>query len=304
MRTFLALIASLGLGACVGGIDSPPPVGDDNGGVGGGGSGSAAVEARKLFDDNVRPIIAAKCVACHSVAGPVGNITGFVDTNATTAYETATGYQALVGDWTVSAPILTKLSTGTHMNASKGADVVYSPTDISNITGWLSKELEARAGGTPPPVGTESAAEATVRLTKEWSGCMTLENFTAANMRAWGNVNAGGGGNCKTCHYNGEYGNIAENVDQPFFDTISQDKYYMAQYFSVDLSGGVPTALVIVNTRSFTGVGTGLAPHQSHPRFDPDNNNGMAALQQFYTLTMTAKMAAPGGVCGPPKLLN
>jgi hypothetical protein len=307
MRTFLALIASLGLVACVGGIDSPPAddTGDDNGGVGGGGSGSAAIEARKLFDDNVRPVIAAKCVACHSVAGPVGNITGFVDTNVATAYATATGYQAVVGDWTASAPIITKLSTGSHANGVKGADVVYSPDDITKITAWLNKELEARAGGGPGPgPGMESAAEATVRLTKEWSGCMTLTNFTAANMKAWGNVNAGGGGDCKTCHYNGEYGNIAENQDQPFFDTISQDKYYMAQYFSVDLSGGVATAKVIVNMRSFTGVGTGLAPHQSHPRFDPANNNGMAALTQFYDLTMTAKTAAPAGVCGPPKLLN
>jgi hypothetical protein len=133
---------------------------------------------------------------------------------------------------------------------------------------------------------------------------MDLVNFQTSNMKAWGNVNAGGGGNCKTCHYNGEYGNIAENQDTPFFDTISSDKYYMAQYFSVDLSGGVATAKVIVNTRSFEGVGKGLAPHQSHPRFDPANNNGMTALLQFYDLTAAAKAAAPAGVCGPPKLLN
>ncbi len=309
MRNFsLALIASLGLVACVGGIETPPADDtgdDDNGGVGGGGSGSAANEAKTLFDTNVQPVILAKCIGCHSVAGPVGNITGFVDPNNSTGYATTTGYQAVVGDWTVSAPILTKLSTGSHMNNAKG--VAYTTSDIDAITAWLTKELDSRVGqgsGSGSGSASESAAEATVRLTKEWSGCMELVNFQTANMKAWGNVNAGGGGNCKTCHYNGEYGNIAENADSPFFETISQDKYYMAQYFSVDLSGGVATAKVIINTRSFAGVGQGLAPHQSHPRFDPENNAGFQALQQFYDLTAAAKAAAPAGVCGPPKLLN
>jgi hypothetical protein len=119
---------------CVGGIDSPPAddTGDDDGGgggggVGGGGSGTAAAEARTLFDSNVQPIM-AKCIGCHSIAGPVGNITGFVDINATTAYATLTGYQAVVGDWTASAPILTKLSTGSHTNNAKG--VAYTTTEI------------------------------------------------------------------------------------------------------------------------------------------------------------------------------
>jgi len=308
MRIFsLALIASLGLVGCVGGIDSPPPSDDPGGGsgsgVGGGGSGSAAAEARQLFEASVEPIMSAKCLGCHSVAGPVGNITGFVDTDPSAAYATLSGYQAVVGDYTASAPILTKLSTGSHSANAKG--VAYTPDEITLITSWLTKELDSRVGGGPNPTPTgESAGEATVRLTKEWSGCMDLVNFQTANMKAWGNVNANNGGNCKTCHYNGEYGMIAENQDTPFFDTIASDKYYMAQYFSVDLTGGVAAAKVIINTRSFAGVGTGIAPHQSHPRFDPENNNGMAALQEFYDLTVAAKAAAPAGVCGPPKLLN
>ncbi|HEU0029558.1 MAG TPA: hypothetical protein VFQ53_02920 [Kofleriaceae bacterium] len=297
MRTLLGLIAALGLVACVGGIDTPPAGGDPSDGVGGGGTGEAAAEARRLFDANVQPIIAAKCIGCHNVSGPVGNITGFVDPNKDTAYVTATGYQALVGNWTPSgAPILTLVLAG-HKSQS------YSTDEQTKITDWLAKELESRAGSGGGGGSTETPAQATQRLINEWSGCMTIENFNTANMKAWGNVQAGGS-NCRTCHNSGAYGMVADNTDDPFFMIISSDKYYMAQYFSVDLSGGVAAAKVIVNTRSFTGVGEGLAPHQSHPRFDPLNNNGMEALQQFYDLTMQAKAAAPNGVCGPTKLLN
>ena len=46
---------------------------------------------------------------------------------------------------------------------------------------------------------------------------------------------------------------------------ISTNKYYMAQYFSVDMTAGTAGAKMIINTRSFTGVGQGLPPHIEHP---------------------------------------
>jgi cytochrome c553 len=271
-------------------------------GVGGGGTGPAAAEARKLFEDNVYPIVNGKCAACHSAAGASGNVTAFVATTKTDAYVTAVGYQAIVGDWTpTGAPILLKItSPAGHQNLS------YTQDEKDKITAWLAKELESRAGGGGPVTPTgESPAEATVRLTKEWSGCMQLANFTAANMKAWGNMNAGNSA-CKTCHNAGEYGNIADNVDNPFFTVISTNKYYMAQYFSADLSKGVADAKMIINTRSFTGVGSALAPHIEHPRFTLTGSTGLAALQKFYDLTVAAKAKAPGtpGACGPSTLTN
>jgi hypothetical protein len=281
---------------CVGGIDMPstPPAPPPDG-VGGGGTGPAATEARKLFEDNVYPIIDGKCIGCHSSAGPVGNITGFVAPSKTDGYVTAVGYQALIGDWTpTGAPILLKVAAG-HNGTS------YTDDEKSKISAWLTKELDARAGGTTTtPPGGESPAEATVRLTKEWSGCMTLANFQTANMKAWGNMRADNSA-CKTCHVVGEFGNIASDTDNPFFTVISTNKYYMAQYFTVDLTGGVATAKVIINTRSFTGVGQALAPHTEHPRFNLTGSTGLAALQKFYDLTVAAKTA---GTCGPPTLMN
>ncbi|HET7501073.1 MAG TPA: hypothetical protein VFK02_08725 [Kofleriaceae bacterium] len=289
-----------GLVGCVGGIDTPtvvpaaPPVD----GVGGGGSGSAAVAARTSFETNVFPVITAKCNACHSSAGPSGNVTGFVAGSVKDAYVTATGYQALVGDWTPSgAPILLKIAAG-HNNVS------YSDDEKQKITDWLNQELAARtASGTGTGSGTpteETPAAATVRLTKEWSGCMTLTNFQTANMKAWGNMRADNSA-CKTCHVDGEYGQIAQDTDNPFFTVISTNKYYMAQYFSVDLSQGVAAAKVIINTRSFTGVGSALPPHIEHPRFKLDGSTGMQALQQFYDLTVANKTA---GTCGASTLMN
>lgn len=294
----LAVVAAAGLAGCVGGIDTPSvPSSPPPGSVGDGASGPAAAMARSLFETNVYPILAAtgRCVQCHSSAGPVGNVTGFVAPVATDAYVTAVGYQALIGDWTpTGAPILLKIAAG-HNGQS------YTGDEKAKITAWLTAELSARAGntGNAPPT-QESPADATVRLTKEWSGCMTLDNFKAANMTAWGNMRANNSA-CKTCHVDGEYGQIASDVAAPFFQTISTNKYYMAQYFSVDLSQGVATAKVIINTKSFTGVGQGLAPHTEHPRFQLQGSTGMAALQKFYDTTMAAKTA---GKCGPPTLMN
>jgi hypothetical protein len=293
------MVAAAGLVGCVGGIDTPNDIPSDppSGGVGGGGSGPAAVEARRQFESNVYPVVDAKCIACHSSSGPVGNITGFVAPQRSDAYVTAVGYQALIGDWTpTGAPILLKVAAG-HNGQT------YSADEKTKITSWLSQELAARAG-TPPtggPPASESPADATVRLTKEWSGCMTLANFTAANMKAWGSMRADNS-QCQTCHAGGAYGNIAlANDDKTFFNVISTNKYYMAQYFSVDLSMGVAAAKVIVNTRSFTAVGGNLAPHTTHPRFTFDKSTGATALAKFYDLTVAAKTA---GTCGPSTLAD
>lgn len=305
MRISLALIASLGLVGCVGGLESTggPTDNPDPGGTGGGTvDEDAAAQAKRLFEENVHPIATRQCIGCHSSTGPVNNVTGFVSSNLQDAYATAVGYQAVVGTWTPDgAPILTKI-TGDNKTPSH-QPLAYSNDEINKITEWLNKELEARGAGTGGPTGPESAGQATTRLLNEWSGCMTQQNFEAADMRNWGNVNTNEG-QCKTCHAGAEYGFVASNISNNFFNVITEDKYYMLQYFAVDLSLGVAAAKIIVNDRSFEGVGNRLAPHQQHPGFNPQNNNGYAALQAFYTSTMAAKTAAPNGVCGPTKLLN
>jgi hypothetical protein len=309
MRThLLAAITMAGLVGCVGGIDQSIPSNPPPGSTGdpGTGNGSAAQAARQSFEDNVYGIIDTKCVGCHSSAGPVGNTTGFVAPTKADAYVTATGYAALVGDFTpTGAPIMIKVTKEMH----KG--LTYTTDEQSKISDWLNKELAARASGSgsnPGSGASETPAQATDRVVKEWSGCMTLANFQAANMKAWGNMQANNSA-CKTCHVDGEYGQIASDADNPFFTVISTNRYYMAQYFSVQLIDPAnPTApfnpmnaKMIVNTKSFTAVGTRQPPHTEHGNFTYQGSQGQIALDKFYTSTMAAKTA---GTCGPPTLTN
>lgn len=294
----LSVVAAAGLVGCVGGIDMPPGPGPGPGSD----TGPAAMAAKQAFDSGVYPIIstASRCVGCHSAAGPSGNDTGFVGTTAANGYDTAVGYVALVGDLTpAGAPILAKIAAG-HEGQS------YTDNEKSLITTWLSAELTKRSSGGGTGSGSsggptnESPGAATTRLTNEWSGCMTLANFTTANMAAFGNMRADNSA-CKTCHVNGEYGQIASDVPAPFFTLISTNRYYMAQYFTVDLSGGVAAAKIIPNTKSLTNMGLALDPHTEHPRFTFKGSTGDTALNAFYTSTMAAKTA---GTCGPPTLMN
>ncbi|MCE9573507.1 MAG: hypothetical protein K8W52_10140 [Deltaproteobacteria bacterium] len=286
-------------GGCVGSLETTPPGGPGPNPGGPDAGNVSATNAKPEFDQNVYPIVKAKCIGCHSSAGPAGNVTGFVATDAAQGYVTLTGYTALVGNYTpTSAALLNKVSAG-HQG------ITYTADELSKITGWLEKEASLRSGAGPDPTpqpGTESPSAATERLLKQWSGCMSLANFTQANMAdAWGNLTTTNNQECKNCHVSGAEGFIATDVPEPFFNVVSSDKYYMLQYFTVDLSGGTAAAKVIINTTSFNGVSQGQDPHRQHPRFNATDNNGMRALQSFYDLT-TARMAA--GTCDPSRLTN
>src|ERR1041385_6520717 len=110
MRKILLAVAAAGLVGCVGGIDTPTVPNDPPpGSVGDGPGGPAAGMARSMFETNVYPTLArapaagaraaapaargpavarwffettvypilagaARCIQCHSSAGPVGNV--------------------------------------------------------------------------------------------------------------------------------------------------------------------------------------------------------------------------------------
>lgn len=303
MRSILlAAIATASLVGCVGGLesgstdplDTPDGDGNDNGDNP---AGSDLTAAKQLFDQNVFPVI-QKCggAACHAETATSATLTRFVATNATNGWSVATNYQSLVGNFTpTAAPILTKVKAGGH-NA-----MTWSTDEETKITAWLSKELELRNGQTTPaPTGTESLSAATERVLSEFAGCMTYTNFQTANMKAWGTVNAENNTQCRDCHVTGGEGFIASDLEQSFYNVVSQKKYYFLQYLTVDLTGGAAAAKVVVNETSFRGVNNAQAPHTEHPKFNLDND-GMTALRQFYDLTMAAKAA---GTCGPPVTLQ
>jgi hypothetical protein len=238
----------------------------------------------------------------------VGNISGFVAPDVSTAWDTATGYQSFVGSFTPNtAPVLLKIQAGHNA-------VTYTADETTKITDWLNAEVTWRNGGGGGGSGsgsgsgsaTESPAQATQRLLSQWSGCMTKANFDAANMaNAWGNMTAQNNQRCSNCHAAGDGGFIATVDSQLFFDVISSNKYYMLQYFTVKLDlANTANSKIEINTKSFLGVSQGQDPHREHPRFNATTNNGMTALQAFYTSTMNAVTAAGPAGCGPSKLTN
>jgi len=306
--TLLAAIAAVGLVGCVGGIsseggdplDSPDGDGNDNGDNP---SGADLTAAKTLFDTNVYPVINAKCTggACHSETASGATLTRFVATDAAKGWQTATNYTAVVGTYSpTTAPILSKIGNGgIHNNVS------YSATEISNITGWLNKELELRQLGnnTPPPaMGAETLSAATERVLSEFAGCMTKTDFDTANMaQAWGGMQAQNNQECDNCHATGGFGMVASRVSTQMWNIFSVKKYYFLQYMTVDLTQGAAAAKVVINTSSFKGVSQGLDPHREHPQFNATTNQGMTALTQFYNKTLANKTA---GTCMPPRALQ
>jgi cytochrome c553 len=298
MRTaLLAALSVFGLVGCVGGIDETPPTSVPPGGTPTG----TATNAKPLFDSDVYPIIKAKCASCHSAAGPVGNVTGFVGASTADGYQTAISYAALVSNFTAStAPILTKVAAG-HNGQT------YTPAETTSISGWLDEEVRLRnvAGtGTGSGGGSESPSDVSLRLLKQWSGCMNIADFKTAGMAtAWGQMQANNGSKCASCHTSGAQGFMASADETLFFNTLSSNKFYMLQYFNTDGLTTPATAKMVINTASFLGVSNHQAPHLEHPAFDPTNNAGMQALQKFYDLTM-ARRTANDPTCATPKLTN
>jgi hypothetical protein len=294
MKKVLLAAVTAGLVGCVGGIDpGQQPGGDDQ-----------QLTAREMFEQNVYPLLSS-CATCHTHGSEVGNVTGFYDKNPATAYDTATGYTAFVGDYTPqSAPILTKIAPGNHNGQ------MWSATEVQTITNWLNKELTERVPtgpGTDPNPPGETQAAAMLRLKNNWSSCMTLDDFHTAQMATqFGNMRANNPNNaCQDCHYNGYEGFIATTDESLYFTTLSQHSAYMLQYFAYDTTGGtVDTMKIKVNTGSFLAVSQNKAPHIQHPNFNATNNQGMTALQNWFMLIQAKVAAAPNGSCGPTQLVD
>lgn len=143
----------------------------------------------------------------------------------------------------------------------------------------------------PPPPPTAKTAD---QLITDWSGCMTLANFTQAKMNtAWGNLAASTGNACASCHSDGFEGFYVNTDANLMFTALSTSKAFLAVYFSAD----VANQKVIVDSTLFAAVGSGTGGFAGHPQFNATNNAGMTALNTFYQLTLTAQQAGP---CGPP----
>jgi hypothetical protein len=278
MRSIL-LVPSLLVMGCVGQIDGTDPLDPDP-------DPDPGVAARTQYTQNVHPIM-ARCqgTACHSLDAPASSAIGkYYVPDAAQTYIEITNAPSIVGGYESIAPIITKIDAG-HQGVS------YSGADRTAITAWLAAETRERADDPtqPPPVDP-------LKLLQEWSACMTLENFTAAQMpQRFGGLISTDQRACRNCHNDGAFGFTTSLSAQLYFNLVATSKSQNLKYFSV------ANGKVVINMGALTNAGTVLA---NHPPFDPVNNLGMPALQQFYDLTETARLEAGDLGCGEPKLIN
>jgi hypothetical protein len=269
---FLAAAAAAG---CVGDVGPDDPGGDGSGS----GSGSGNVDprpAKEIFTSDVYPALRCGSSGCHDIGGASGAVSKFYSPSADTTYTTAIGQSTLVGTFTSSAPILQKVVVEQH----KG--VVYTADEQKKITTWLAKETFERKDG-PPPFDAQKAL-------KDWSGCMTIADFTSANMTAaWSALGADNLQKCINCHQSAVGNFIIVNNAQNFYDSLTKHSYFLLKYFTVDNQ----QKKVIVNTTSFVGANN----ITSHPTFNATTNAGMTALAKLYDLAaakQTANQCEPG----------
>src|SRR5262245_29465500 len=184
-QTFLAALAAMALGACVGGIQGMPG-GDDTGG-----------SARALFDNNVAPKLTAKCASCH-VGPEISSTNMFLGPDGLSSY-----YDTLVNDRAVNggfdptaAALLTK---GLH----EGPE--WTEPEKQVITEWLLAEQAERGVDTSTPTGPSNTSARGASMA--FAACLsvslteyqTTEAYQVANMQS-------DRGRCYSCHEPGGSG--------------------------------------------------------------------------------------------------
>lgn len=246
--------------------------------------------AQAVFDDEVYSILAAKCgaTACHGDASFDRVPSKFVSADARLGWFTASRFVALTGPFMAGqAPVLKRIANGHE-------GVAYTPEEIAAIEHWLAVELSIRTS-LPVEVVTGLSTLAADALAR-FRGCMTFDDFDAAGMAAWGNVQTFDNQRCASCHATGGGGFVAIGVPLELYGAIDRSESRFLQYLTPRVLA--PDQVVVgMNFDGFTLVGTGDDPHRTHPRFDAFANAGFAALQRFDEAT---RLRAERGECGPP----
>jgi hypothetical protein len=198
-------------------------------------------------------------------------------------YALDTSLPALVGTFDkATAPILTKIAGGHN--------ATYTATESGNIASWLDAEKMARAGGGPGPTDVMAV----------FSGCMTITDWNAQGVASAFANTGSNQGNCIQCHVNGQGNFIASTDSQRVFDVITQHRAFLGAYFTTDVSDPA-NPKVAVNTGLFTTASQGRPPLYEHPLFQPDGNQAITKLTNFFNLTMQHQQA---GACSPPRLID
>jgi hypothetical protein len=236
----------------------------------------------------VAPIITGSCGASSCHGGTGTSPIKFAAAPAASLYANVLSYadQLLGSNFDKTrAQILTKIAAGHN-------GVIYTPTQISQISGWLDAEVAARAGGTTTPT-----TNVRMQLMSEWSGCMNLTEWNSIGVAgAWANKNTNEG-TCQQCHVNAQGFLASQDSNRVFSILTTQPNpkggMFMEMYFTPDLTTDAANPKMVINRGALDRAASGNA---QHPRFTVDGN-AYTLLTQFYTMTMAHKT---GGTCGTP----
>ena len=289
-RILLVAAMTLGAAACVGDVEEP---GTNNPNPNPNGETPGAQNAKKMYEDNVYPIVQGACGACHGTQNPA-----FVSATKDTAYNQVVGFVQLTGTWTKESAGIYKVPT----IAAHAAVTAYSATQLQSIADWLSAESAARAGGGPTTPGEETPGAASTRLTKAFQDCMSQADFTAANFGPAIANQQSNEGSCDKCHITGQAAMIANQVTNPdllpMYTVIKTNPYFLATYYTVNTV--TKPYKMSFNAAAFDRVATRKFPHQDHPTFNTTGNNaaGITAAKAFMDKTL-ARLDASGNCATP-----
>jgi hypothetical protein len=299
MRTLLTLTAFLGLVGCVGGIDEPPnddppPTQDPTQ------PPPPSVEGKKLFDQGVYPAIMSKCAGCHSnptTANGAPPNTAFVGTSSN-GYDIMLAHNNVHGNFLQNARLLVKVAEG-HYGP-------WSTEQQTAIESWFTKELAERSGGGANPLPVQPAE----KLLGNFASCMTIENFSAANMaQACGNQKCGNNEECVNCHVAASLTNrnfLASTINEDFFVRLQTNRVLLQKYF-LPTPADSPTPTMASNLPLFEMVLGSQGSYFQHPRVQngngtPTNNGCTQAMAAFLDATVQKMTAAGPNGCGPSPL--
>jgi hypothetical protein len=282
-QMILASVATALLGACVGGIDTPPideepplPMGDP----------------RRMFDTAIVPLLKSKCQSCH--VGPTLSATNmFLGPDGESSfYTTLTSDRAVNGGFNPEAATL--LLKGAHDGPA------WTTSEAEKIATWLRAELAARGPELPgdpvDPINIRSARGASMAFV----ACLKASKaeFTQLAVPQVANMQTAQG-RCNSCHAPGGAGGLWLGPADPMF-LKWQEEVFFTGVFQAQIQAdrtykiaGAETKLCNKGTEKDRSLGT-------HPEFDCQQGEALDALKAF-AIAVQAKVDARDPLCGAPE---
>jgi putative hemolysin len=290
----LAPVAMALFGACVGGIDSPPAGDDDQ-------PPPPATTARQLFDQNVSPLLAVKCIGCH-VGSETSTTNMFLGPDGMASF-----YSTLVNDRAVNGGYDPAAATILLKGAHEGP--AWTASEATKISDWLKAELTERGpqGPAGPPTGNTSARGASMAFV----ACMAIsaDDYKTTQAYQVANLNTQNQGRCSSCHSPGGAGGqwlgtspIVNNA-ATYTDMLGkwQEEVFFTGVFQAQLQADKSYKIAAADNKICSKGKEKQLNLGTHPQFDCTQNNSTALnnLKAFVT-KVQAKVDAGSVGCTMP----